>query len=87
MTPLTRATLSTRYVARGLYRIGEQSNSKPGCYLEPEACPANNRNYNRVVVDEDNSYSISGLPNFADDSSHIGYCPQKPDDTWDTGEC
>ena len=65
--------------------VEEQGNSKPGCYLEPD-CPANKLNYSRVVVDEDNSYSITGLPNF-DDSSHIGYCPEKPDDTWDTGGC
>ena len=66
--------------------VGEQGNSKPGCYLEPEACPANKLNYNRVVVNDD-GYSITGIPNFADDSSHIGYCPHKPDGAWNTGGC
>ena len=67
--------------------VDQWGNSEADCHTETDACPASKLNYSKVVVDDNGSYSITGLPNFAEDSSYIGYCPDKPNDNWDAGGC
>ena len=67
--------------------VGQRESSNPDCYTEPNACPASELNYSKVIVASNGAYSITGFPNFTEDSWHIGYCPQPPNSAWDTGGC
>ena len=66
--------------------VGEPNDSGD-CSADPEACPASSAQYKTVLTDDSDGYSITGLPNFADDASSIGYCPSKPNGRWNTGSC
>ena len=59
----------------------------PGCSTDLDACSESSANYQSVVLDDGGKYRITGLPNYAEDDSSIGYCPSAPDGSWNTGGC